>query len=338
MYIYFFLTFFSGYITTCPTRYVSEDIADEFKTNIKNIYNRKNTEKTESFYNFSTSDEDKSTISSTTSSASSLNLRKKDIYDELTSLTIFHNLPNDIVLTEKCVKKKKKYKNLNNLASCTHNNYDKEQIATSPIKKKYNKKNINNKLNNKLNDIYFELFLKQKKKLSLYPANIKKRKKNAYKYKPVFINNINQINNTQINIFNKAPQKITNFIKTETNKYYDSTLYKINSSNIIFSKNIKHENNSALTNPFHIYRDTVYQYKTKLNYCIQCDIVQILRSKHCKFCKRCIKTNVTKVVYSLIPRSSILSYLPLHSKYKTKSCIKCTYVSNITNSKRWIDR
>ncbi|SCM21598.1 palmitoyltransferase, putative [Plasmodium chabaudi chabaudi] len=324
-----------GYITTCPTRYVAEDIADEFKKNIKNIYNRKNTEKAESFYNFSTSDEDKSTISSTTSSASSLNLSKKDIYEELTSLTILHNLPNDIVLTEKCIKKKEKYKKLNNLASCTHNNYDKEQIGTSPIKKKYNKKYINSKLNN----IYFKLFLKQKKKLSLYATNIKKRKKNTHKYKPVFINNVNQINNTQINIFNQVAQKTTNFTKTETNKCYDSTLYKINSSNIIFSKNIKHENNNTLANPFHIYRDAFYQYKTKLNYCIQCDIVQILRSKHCKFCRRCIKTydhhcpwinncvgennrsifflylyfenitifltlrNVTKVAYSLIPRS-----------------------------------
>ncbi|SCM20495.1 palmitoyltransferase, putative [Plasmodium chabaudi adami] len=324
-----------GYITTCPTSYVAEDIADEFKKNIKNIYNRKNTEKAESFYNFSTSDEDKSTISSTTSSASSLNLSKKDIYEELTSLTILHNLPNDIVLTEKCIKKKEKYKKLNNLASCTHNNYDKEQIVTSPIKKKYNKKYINSKLNN----IYFKLFLKQKKKLSLYATNIKKRKKNTHKYKPVFINNVNQINNTQINIFNQVAQKTTNFTKTETNKCYDSTLYKINSSNIIFSKNIKHENNNPLTNPFHIYRDAFYQYKTKLNYCIQCDIVQILRSKHCKFCRRCIKTydhhcpwinncigennrsifflylyfenitifltlrNVTKVAYSLIPRS-----------------------------------
>lgn len=77
MYMYFFFKFLSGYITTCPTRYVAEDIANEFKKNIKNIYNRKNTEKAESFYNFSTSDEDKSTISSTTSSASSLNLSKK---------------------------------------------------------------------------------------------------------------------------------------------------------------------------------------------------------------------------------------------------------------------
>ncbi|CXI36650.1 palmitoyltransferase, putative [Plasmodium berghei] len=269
-----------GYITACPTRYISRDIVDKFK---KNIYNRKNTEKTQSFYNFPTSDEDKSTISNITSSAPSLAL---NIYDELTSLTILHNLPNDIVLTEKYIKKKEKYKKFNNLSSYIHNNYDKEQMTTFLVKNKYNKKNINTKLNK----IYFEFFLKRKKKLSLYAKNIKKRKKKIYKYKPVFINNVNKINNTKINIFNKVTRKTTNIIKTETSKYYDSALYKINSSNIIFSKNIKHEKNSALTNPFHIYRDNVYQYNTKLNYCIQCDLVQMLRSKHCKYCKQCIKT------------------------------------------------
>ncbi|WBY56929.1 palmitoyltransferase DHHC6 [Plasmodium yoelii yoelii] len=276
-----------GYITACPTRYIARDISDEFK---KNIYNKKNTEKTQPFYNFSTSDEDKSTISNISSSAPSLTLSKNDIYDELTSLTILHNLPNDIVLTEKCIKKKEKYKKLNNLASYTHKNYDKEQISISPVKNKYNKKNINTKLNN----IYLEFFLKQKKNISLYATNIKKKKNNKikklYKYKPVFINNVNKINNTKINIFNKITQKKTNVIKTETNKYYDSTLYKINSSNIIFSKNIKYEKNNSLTNPFYIYRDNIYQHNIKLNYCIHCDIVQILRTKHCKYCKQCIKT------------------------------------------------
>lgn len=60
---------------------------DKFK---KNIYNRKNTEKTQSFYNFPTSDEDKSTISNITSSAPSLALSRNGEHKKTHTHTYAH--------------------------------------------------------------------------------------------------------------------------------------------------------------------------------------------------------------------------------------------------------
>ncbi|SOV76615.1 palmitoyltransferase, putative [Plasmodium sp. gorilla clade G3] len=308
-----------GYVTTCPTNYIEKD-----KTiHLKNFVKEKKYNNTKDYHNnnklkydtynelsyFSTNDSGTScsSFSSTTSECST---------DELRSLTILHHKKKNTIITERCMRKKERYNEDFNIDEDYIMRSDKKKERTIQVKRKNkcykNKRNYQRykrcnfflkakEITCSLNNVTHEdtenvdrniIDIKKLNKLNMFKINIIKnhifllyKKKLSY-YKPLSLTNIN-------NIFNYSHIKLECKKKRIQNKFLSNDnikLNKINKHDIIFYKNIKTKEINKNNHIFHIYRNKLYQYNIPLPYCQICDIYQILRSKHCQVCKRCVRT------------------------------------------------
>ncbi|KAI4839554.1 palmitoyltransferase DHHC6 [Plasmodium brasilianum] len=91
---------------------------------------------------------------------------------------------------------------------------------------------------------------------------------------------------SSVNAYTSATEKLVDWEKAKLSTCYPTDLHIINKNNIIFSKDIK----TRSRNTFRLSNNKFYQYNTPLSYCSACDVLQLLRSKHCKVCQRCVRT------------------------------------------------
>ncbi|SBS84134.1 palmitoyltransferase, putative (DHHC6) [Plasmodium malariae] len=119
--------------------------------------------------------------------------------------------------------------------------------------------------------------------------NIQLRRKKNVKYKYKLLSSLYEMHYTRcssVNAYTSATEKLVDWEKAKLSTCYPTDLHIINKNNIIFSKDIK----TRSRNTFRLSNNKFYQYNTPLSYCSACDVLQLLRSKHCKVCQRCVRT------------------------------------------------
>ncbi|KNG77268.1 DHHC-type zinc finger protein [Plasmodium falciparum IGH-CR14] len=312
-------SFYIGYVTTCPTNYIETDQNIQLKNfvkqkkynNTKEDHNNNNlkydTYNKLSYFSTNDSGTSCSFFSSSTSECST---------DELRSLTILHHKKKNTIITERCMRKKERYNQDFKIdENYIMTNYKKKENPIE-VKRRYicykNKRNdqLYNRCNFflKLKDITSSLNketdentqnvdtniinIKKFNKLNMFKINITKNhivvlyKKKVPYYKPLYLRNINYI-------FINSNGKLKYTKKRTPNMFISNNnikLNKINKHDIIFYKNIKEKEKNKNNHIFYLYRNKLYQYNIPLPYCKICDVYQILRSKHCQMCKRCVRT------------------------------------------------
>ncbi|CRG99539.1 palmitoyltransferase, putative [Plasmodium relictum] len=301
-----------GYVTTCPLTYIKANnqelnyIREKNKNNIKKKINKTKNNKSS---NCSVSSYESSLNSLSTSST-----YEENQYDELDSLTIIHHENENTIITEKGIKKNlKQWKQLvdkNKIIIFKENEkYSNEMVKNRKNKKKYinyldekdhykrkKREYVNSNRPNNIEEyinIYGKLqfyskirkynFILQKMHKEMRNKTYRLRKmikKYRNKHKPISLIEINKISCLLGNAKNTRPKEKKKKIQSSI------MLHKINKNDIIFSKDIKTNNKTI----FYLYNYKYYQYNTQLQYCIICNIFQPLRTKHCKICKRCVRT------------------------------------------------
>ncbi|ETW36707.1 hypothetical protein PFTANZ_02665 [Plasmodium falciparum Tanzania (2000708)] len=308
-----------GYVTTCPTNYIETDQNIQLKNFVKQKkYN--NTKEDHNNNNLKYDTYNKLSYFSTNDSVTSCSFFSSSTSecstDELRSLTILHHKKKNTIITERCMRKKERYNQDFKIdENYIMTNYKKKENPIE-VKRRYicykNKRNdqLYNRCNFflKLKDITSSLNketdentqnvdtniinIKKFNKLNMFKINITKNhivvlyKKKVPYYKPLYLRNINYI-------FINSNGKLKYTKKRTPNMFISNNnikLNKINKHDIIFYKNIKEKEKNKNNHIFYLYRNKLYQYNIPLPYCKICDVYQILRSKHCQMCKRCVRT------------------------------------------------
>ncbi|KOB60448.1 hypothetical protein PFHG_02210 [Plasmodium falciparum HB3] len=254
-------SFYIGYVTTCPTNYIETDQNIQLKNFVKQKkYN--NTKEDHNNNNLKYDTYNKLSYFSTNDSGTSCSFFSSSTSecstDELRSLTILHHKKKNTIITERYITS-----SLNKETDENTQNVDTNIINI----KKFNKLNM------------FKINITKNHIVVLY------KKKVPY-YKPLYLRNINYI-------FINSNGKLKYTKKRTPNMFISNNnikLNKINKHDIIFYKNIKEKEKNKNNHIFYLYRNKLYQYNIPLPYCKICDVYQILRSKHCQMCKRCVRT------------------------------------------------
>ncbi|SCQ16314.1 palmitoyltransferase DHHC6, putative [Plasmodium ovale] len=301
-----------GYVTSCPLRYISKKRMNEFKRRLRERRTGEGTGTSSAAPSVSSS-----VASSTASTCSSTEITR---HDELNSLTIIHREMNDTVITERGIRKRLKGMKKAEGVEMTEEedmnqgderdkptncqqprnryfqlNVDKRAFPYYTNRRKcYHKEKCFNHLyhtnhgSRSFRQVYNPPFRVTKDTLSLYRTCRSTRTRERYISKPLSLKWLYHMDK----YFRKTSIDVLPFPHLGQDEEVYSlkeeiSLCKLNNRQIIFSTDIKKEKKKK---PFHIRNDKVYQYNTRLLYCDACNVLQLLRSKHCTICRRCVRT------------------------------------------------
>ncbi|ANQ07355.1 Peptide release factor [Plasmodium coatneyi] len=277
-----------GYLKSCPLAYLPNDERAAFEATLSERtgepYNRKDVPAA-----FSTTHDEITSSDSLSSETVSTNGKKRGGWntiredtlsvayvDELDSLTIFHHKNHNTVITERRVWKKQKGATT---MRCVHRNGpgqpdDDDLPSTNQTKYSCRQRS---KEGVKFEDKSDPKVGRRVHLRLITPLGIRARvnENGPSKYKPLSVTRLHHVG-LNAGGSHAEPTHVKKTIRDPLNKQTPITCY-------IHGK-------KKPSTIFRVRGGQVYQYGTPLSYCYVCGVVQILRSRHCNACHRCVRT------------------------------------------------